>query len=105
MTIVILSLSFMIGAAYENCRRITGVMRLHQMVEFVRLQEDGENRKFAFQTVSGSARREGDKAYGTVSDGSWAKTIESDVHRPESMMRMLTVFDNASEGENGDDGA
>ncbi len=96
MTIVLLSMSLLIRTAYERCREDTGMMRLHQMVEYVRCQEDEQQR--------GGALRKGDKVYGIIESGSRHREIEAGVHEPENRMRMLTIFDNMTEGDRDDGG-
>lgn len=104
MTIVLLSLAFLIRTAYKECREVTGIMRLHHMVEFARCREDETPGEFSFQTVRGSVLKKGDKVYGTAVGENWQKEIESGIFEPESRMRMLTVFDNLAEGDKRDDG-
>lgn len=96
MTIVLLSMLLLIRTAYERCRENTEMMRLHQMVEYVRCQEDGQQR--------GGALRKGDKVYGTMESGGRHREIEAGVHEPENRMRMLTIFDNMTEGDRNDGG-
>lgn len=104
MAIVILSLALLIRTAYEQCRETTGVMRLQHIVEFVRCQEDGQQKEFSFQDISGNALRKVDTVYGTAAGSDWKKEIESDVYEPENRMRMLTIFDNMAEGDRDDGG-
>ena len=97
MTIVLLSISFLIRTAYGWCMETTGMMRLHHMVEYVRCQEDEEQR--------GGALRKGGKVYGTMESGDRKREIEAGVYEPESRMRILTIFDNMAEGDRDDGGA
>lgn len=93
MAIVLLSLSMLIQTAYSRCRQETGVMRLHHTVEMLRCREEETQWDCSSGAWSGQAVREDGQVSGTAAGDDWQKEITARIRDPESMMRMLTVFD------------
>ncbi len=99
MAIVILSLAVLIRAAYGQCTEITGIMRLHHMIELVRSKEDSAEMEVSLSGMNGSVIRKGGEVSGAASGSAWEKEIRVAVHEPEKWMRMLTIFDPMIEGD------
>lgn len=100
MAIVILSLALLIHTAYYRCKKETGIMRLHHVVEMARGQGDELETEFDSAGMTGYGERKKEEAAGRIGEDGWEKEISIKVHRPEAFMRMLTVFSGDGKGEN-----
>lgn len=95
MAVILLALAVLIQTAFRQCRQVTGMMRMHQMVELLR---HGEEDSADTLTVGGSAYRieagrSGSRAEGTLTGDGWSRGIRQGVFEPEAFMRMLTLIE------------
>ena len=98
MAIVIFSLAFFISRAYDMCREEAAVMSLHHISEWLKGQTEESKRDVSFSQWNGQVVRSDRKVNGILQGDGLKMEIELRVHKPEDMMRFLTIFDILPEG-------
>lgn len=92
MTITLLVLSVLIRSGYIRYKEETGIMRLHQIVEQIRGQEEKEGRSLNIGEYKVEIVSSKDQIAGNLTGLGWQKNIQIKLHEPETMMRMMTIF-------------
>lgn len=101
MAMTLLALSVLIRSAYAEYREETNIMRLHHIVEQLRgWDEYGEKKE---RTISGGewigqVSRYEKEVEGILKSQTKEREIETKIHAPEDMMRMMTIFQAEGEG-------
>lgn len=94
MTIVLLSMAGLVQSTYRQCRKATGTMRTHQMVEVLRHREE-ESGSVSIEGIPYEIKVEKKESdiTGIVEGDGWSRSIKDTVFEPEAFMRMLTLIE------------
>lgn len=95
MAVVLFSMVTLLQAAYSQCRRVNGTMRMHGMIERLRYKESESDEVLSLdsQAYQIEVKRHKSHVEGLVLGDDWSLSIENQVFEPEEFMRMLTLIE------------
>lgn len=94
MSLILYVMVFLIQTAYSECRQAVGTMRLQEMVEILRHQEEDGPAALSKDGAAYRLRAEkgGGSVMGHAEGASWSLDIKSGIYEPEEFMRLLTLI-------------
>ena len=97
MSLVILSLAILIGAAYDQYRDKTSLFLMNNTLERLYGQEEKRKDTLQYGAFTGSAERTELQVSGTIRYRDRVRKIQKRLHEPEEMLWMMTIWGQSKE--------